>query len=126
MSFAVIAFLIGGLTINANAQSVKKSTSKDKKETVNNKKEKSTTKTDWDKTIKDYEQAVETCLNLYQAMNQNSSKGVKVDIKEFNASLAAAETQKANIDKRKKELNRVQTSRFNTATQKLSKVYEKH
>lgn len=125
MSFAVIAFLIGGLTINANAQSVKKAAAKEKKETVSPKKEKSTTKADWDKTIKEYEQAVETCLNLYQAMNQKESKGVKVDVKEFNASLTTAETLKTKIEKGKKELTRVQTSRFNTATQKLSKVYEK-
>ena len=126
MSFAVIAFLIGGLTVNANAQSLKKSSSsKAKKENVNAKKEQ-TKKVDWEKTLKDYEKAVDDCLNLYQAMNAKDSKGKTVDPKEFNTKLAKAEGLRSKLENGLKNLNRSQTSRFNSATQKLTKVYEKN
>ena len=54
MTFAIVAFLIGGLSINANAQEKKTTTSKAKTETVQGKE-------NYDQMLKDYE----TNINLY-------------------------------------------------------------
>lgn len=84
MTFAVMAFLIGGLTINANAQE-KKVEKKAKVENTQNQKKLGVNKAvDIDKMLKDYGTNVDKYIETYKAalkgdksVNKNTYEGYK-------------------------------------------------
>ena len=84
MTFAVMAFLIGGLTINSNAQE-KKTVTKSKVETTQTIQTNSTSqKLDIDKTLKEYGINVDKYIETYKAalkgdksVNKNTYEGYK-------------------------------------------------
>jgi type III secretory pathway component EscV len=125
LTFAILALLLGGLTVNANAQ---KRTKSNAKETAVAKKVGK--EVDWEKTLKEYEGAVDQCVSIYKKM-QKAQKEVKDEngyknlVKQFNDSLAKAEGLKAQLEKVRSELTRSQVNRFNKANKKLAKVYIK-
>lgn len=118
-----MALLLGGFAFNASAQTELKFNNKGKssKVVVKNAQAKGE---DLNKEITKYENAVEECLNIYNAM-QTKTGQVKYTAKDFNTALEHAEALKAQIEKSKANLNRTQANRFNKATEKLLKVYQK-
>lgn len=134
MTFAIMALLLGGLTLNANAQDKKVTTGKQTKQNVSvtskkaddkkkaEEKEKLAKAEDWTSLIKEFEVAVDQTVKAYEKMQ---ATGGKADPKEFNKYLAQAEGLQARIDKAKEVLDRTQSSRFAKAKEKLSKVYKK-
>ena len=120
LTFAMMAFLLGGFAFNANAQ-VRTTKPADKKAV---KSEVTKNKTDMDKTIKDFEQAVDKCVSLYKGLKNNDAKA-KNNTKEFDTALAKAEQLKTNIEKSKDQLNKSQSERFQKAVDKLKQVYIK-
>lgn len=121
LTFVIMAFLMGGFVLSANAQNTLNFKNKSKKAVVKNPQ---VTGEDWNKVLTDYENAVENCLNVYNAM-QNKDNSIKANSDEFERYLNQAETLKNKLEKAKASLNRTQVNRFNKATQKLSKVYQK-
>lgn len=120
----MMALLLVGFAFNASAQSALKvnTNKKNAKVTLNESQIKGA---DLEKKLKDYEKAVERCLTLYHAINTKDATVKDANPKEFNTALSQAETLKNQIEKAKDGLNRSQVSRFNAATKKLLKVYQK-
>lgn len=121
LTFAIMALLMGGFAFNANAQD---RTAKPQKKAVIEKKADKPATTDMEKTLKQFEQAVDKCVSLHKAL-QNQGDNAKNATKEFNAALAKAETLKSNIEKAKDGMSRSQVDRFQKAVAKLSQVYIK-
>ena len=149
--FVLMACLMGGLTINANAQvkiqkadnkkeakteEVKKEGKEVKKELkeVNKEANKASSKTvsmegkktvkmvDWNSEIKEYGLIVDKCVKLYKNLN---TKDAKVNTEDFNKSVKMALAQKEKIEKSKDQLNRTQVARFKKITKKLDKILTK-
>ncbi|MCR5645194.1 MAG: hypothetical protein K6F96_02220 [Bacteroidales bacterium] len=122
LTFVVMAILLGGFAVNANAQNVMKykANDKNKKEVMQEVKAKGE---NWDKVLDEYDQAVDRCLTLYDAMQKKDSSA-KASEKDFNKALSQAEALKAKINKAKNTLTRAQVKRFDTASKKLLRVYE--
>lgn len=122
LTFVVMAILLGGFAVNANAQNVMKykANDKNKKEVMQEVKAKGE---NWDKVLDEYDQAVDRCLTLYDAMQKKDSSA-KASEKDFNKALSQAEALKAKINKAKDTLTRAQVKRFDTASKKLLRVYE--
>lgn len=122
LTFVVMAILLGGFAVNANAQNVMKykANDKNKKEVMQEVKAKGE---NWDKVLDEYDQAVDRCLTLYDAMQKKDSSA-KASEKDFNKALSQAEALKAKINKAKDKLTRAQVNRFNNASKKLLRVYE--
>lgn len=132
LTFAIVALLMGGFAINADAQN-RKSAKQTKKEAVSTKKKVATVETTEAGTtknvvnnkcetlVKDFEQAVDQCVAAYKA--KEKSQGAKET--NFDKLLAKAEDLKAKIEKSKEDLNKDQADRFAKATAKLMQVYTK-
>ena len=122
LTFVVMAILLGGFTVNANAQNVMKykANDKNKKEVMQEVKAKGE---NWDKVLDEYDQAVDKCLTLYDAMLKKDSSA-KASEKDFNKALSQAEALRDKINKAKSTLTRAQVKRFDTASKKLLRVYE--
>lgn len=118
LTFVIMAFLMGGMVFNANAQD-RKDTKKAKKETVSKK----VVKEDWNKTLKEYEAAVDNCVSVFNKMQKDP--GNKTLGNEFNKALQKAETLKSKLENAKAQLDRTQVDRLNKANKKLSVVYAK-
>ena len=122
LTFVVMAILLGGFTVSANAQNAMKFKANDKnKKTVMQ--EVKAKGENWDKVLDEYDQAVDKCLTLYDAIQKKDS-GAKASEKDFNKALSQAEALKAKITKAKDTLTRAQVKRFDNASKKLLRVYE--
>ena len=126
LTFAILALLLGGLTVNANAQKRTKSNAKETAAVA----KKAGKEVDWEKTLKEYEAAVDQCVSVYKKVQKaqkeiKNENGYKDLVKQFNDSLAKAEGLKAQLEKVRSELTRSQVNRFNKANKKLAKVYIK-
>lgn len=118
MTFALMALLLGGLTISANAQVKSAKKAAEKKEAA----KKVTTTENWETVLKDFEAAVDETVNAFDVMQKS---GDKKDSAAFNKFLKKAEGLQTKLEKAKNELSKSQGSRFNKAKEKLSKVYKK-
>lgn len=121
MTLAIIAFLMGGFCINANAQN-RKAQNPVKKEATSAKKATATPKEGTDKMVKEYEVAVDQCVAAYKEMQKGSSTNKTGN---FDKLLAKAEDLKAKLDKSKADLTKSQIERVQNATKKLQVVYTK-
>lgn len=119
LTFVIMAFLMGGIVCNANAQNRKDKKSA-KKEAVTSKK---VVKEDWNKTLKEYEVAVDNCVSVFNKLQKD--QGNKTLGNEFNRALQKAENLKSKLENAKAQLDRTQVDRLNKANQKLSQVYAK-
>ena len=118
-----MALLLGGFTLNANAQITMngKNSNTSKKAVIKNAQVKGE---NLDKMLVDYEKAVSDCLTIYYAL-QKKDGPVKYTPEDFNKALNQAETLKNKLEKSKANLNRTQMDRYNKATKKLLQVYQK-
>lgn len=123
LTFALMAIFFGGFVCNASAQEALKGVSKNEGNTVTITNAKATSE-NMNKVLENYEKAVENCLTMYNAL-ENKDTSVKGNAKEFNKALTKAENLRDKLDKTKNSLSRSQVKRFNDATQKLLKVYQK-
>ncbi len=122
-TLAMMALLLGGFAINANAQESLKYKSNKKTNQTTVVVSKDIQGENIEKQLKDYEQAVEQCLTLYNSM-QKGDKTAKSNSKEFQTLLTKAENLKKNLENSRKDMTRSQVNRFNNASKKLLKVYE--
>lgn len=137
LTLAIVALLMGGFALNADAQN-RKAAKPVKKEAVSTKKKVATVETtnaaqskatqtqkvasdENEKLIKTYEQAVDKCLEVYKAIQ----KGENAKNTNFDKLLANAEELKAKIEKSKDSLTEKQADRFKKANSKLMQVYTK-
>ena len=130
MTFAIVAFLIGGLSINANAQDngVKKSKAKVENQDEKQKKqeEKKATKdqtnkvVNYDQMLNDYEMNVDKYIEEYE-------KSLKGDTEKSNYAgyLKKAQDLEAKLLKAKEQLTRAQVDRFQKIQAKLAKALTK-
>ena len=123
LTFAIMAILLGGFTVNANAQKTMKFKANEKNKKVVLQEIKNDKGENWDKVLDEYDVAVDKCLNLYDALQKKDS-GAKASEKDFNKALSQAEALRDKINKAKDTLTRSQVNRFNTASKKLLRVYE--
>ena len=107
-TFAIMAFLLGGLAINASAQEPLKGKTNTKTTTVQT----NINEGGLEKTLSDYEKAVEQCVTLFNAI-QNNDKPAKPSKKEFKKSLTNAENLKKKVENSITALDRTQVDRFN-------------
>ena len=107
MTFAIVAFLIGGLSINANAQNKKPTTaSKAKTETVQG----NAQKENYDKMLKDYETNINLYIDAYEkAMKAGNTTGEKADFLTYQKK--ALDLQ-AKLEKAKDQLTKPQIDTF--------------
>lgn len=119
LTLAIVAFLLGGLSFNASAQ-----TGTSRSIGTAESRSSISAPVDWDKTLDEFDQAVAKCVTLYQNMQKNE-KTAKENQKEFQISLTKAEKLKTAIDKEKNKLSKVQGARFEEICSKLQVVYEK-
>lgn len=122
-TLAMMALLLGGFAINANAQESLKYKSNKKTNQTTVVVSKDIQGENIEKQLKDYEQAVEQCLTLYNSM-QKGDKTAKSNSKEFQTLLTKAENLKKTLENSRKDMTRSQVNRFNNASKKLLKVYE--
>lgn len=130
MTFAIVAFLIGGLSLNANAQdkAVKKSKAKVENQDEKQKKqeEKKATKdqtnkvVNYDQMLNDYEMNVDKYIEEYE-------KSLKGDAEKANYAgyLKKAQDLEAKLLKAKEQLTRAQVDRFQKIQTKLAKALTK-
>ena len=130
MTFAIVAFLIGGLSLNANAQdkAVKKSKAKVENQDEKQKKqeEKKATKdqtnkvVNYDQMLNDYEMNVDKYIEEYE-------KSLKGDTEKSNYAgyLKKAQDLEAKLLKAKEQLTRAQVDRFQKIQAKLAKALTK-
>lgn len=123
LTFAIVAFLLGGFAFNANAQD-RKAQNQSKKQTVSSQKANvgTVTKDSVEKMVKDYEKAVDKCISTYKATLKGDDTAKTAN---FNKVLAETEALKAKLDKSKDLLSKDQSDRVERATQKLAQVYKK-
>ena len=113
MTLAIMAFLVGGIAFNANAQSKKILGGTSKVQ-------------DWTEVLNEYEQAVNTCVAMYQKMQKDDKYAQSESTqKEFQVIMKTAENLKAKLNKNANQLDKKQGERFNALTKKLSQVYIK-
>ena len=119
MTFAVMAFLIGGLTINANAQE-KKVEKKAKVENTQNQKKLGVNKAvDIDKMLKDYGTNVDKYIETYKAalkgdksVNKNTYEGYK----------KTAQKLEGQLEKIKEDMSPTQVKIFEKTNAKFAEA----
>ena len=119
MTFAVMAFLIGGLTINSNAQE-KKTVTKSKVETTQTIQTNSTSqKLDIDKTLKEYGMNVDKYIETYKAalkgdksVNKNTYEGYK----------KTAQKLEGQLEKVKEDMSSTQVKIFEKTKAKFAEA----
>ena len=149
MSFAILAFLMGGLVFNAAAQDTKavKSSKKSSQSSMKFQKKAKMEKADkpgtvnYEQTLKDYEQAVELCLTQYNIIQKGAPKAnskndasykkaeqqYKHACAQIDSSIANAEKLKNVLEdaRNKSLLDRTQVDRLNKANKKFLGLYAK-
>lgn len=149
MSFAFLAFLMGGLVFNTTAQDAKavKNNKKNKQSSVTLQKKakmeqaKKGTTINYEQTLKDYEQAVELCLTQYNIIQKGAPKAnskndasykkaeqqYKQACAQIDSSIANAEKLKNVLEdaRNKSLLDRTQVDRLNKANKKFLGLYAK-
>ncbi|MBO6024407.1 MAG: hypothetical protein J6P83_06085 [Bacteroidales bacterium] len=124
MTFAIVAFLIGGLTINASAQ-VKaakqdnKSTKQAKTEQKVESKAVTGKEVNYDQVIKDYEKNVDSFIKAYEKFLKDGSDENK---KVFESYRDAALKLEGQLDKAKDKLNRTQVDNFKKIKARFAKA----
>lgn len=114
MTFAILAFLLGGFSINANAQDGKQTGKNDSKQVVVN----------WEQKLTEFEQTVNDCVGLYEQM-QDNEKFAKENQTKFNEGLSTAQSLQFELDQNKNQLSKKQGVRFNNACRSLKKICQK-
>lgn len=117
MTFAIVAFLIGGLTFNASAQS---KTTKTKGQVVNTQNPKvgtNQTTTNYDQMLKDFE----TNIDKYIAAYEKAMKGT-ADKNDFMTYQKKALALQAMLDKAKDKLNPNQVEQYIKLKAKLAEA----
>lgn len=149
MTFAIVAFLIGGLSINANAQDVKVKKSKAKVENQDEKQKKAEKQAaaeaekkaamdaekkaakkatkdqankvvNYDQMLNDYESNVDNYIKMYEASLKSGS-----DNSNYATYLKKAQDLEAKLTKAKEQLSRSQVDRFVKIQTKLAKALTK-
>lgn len=111
MTFAIVAFLVGGFTINASAQEKVKAKTEQQQKEVN-----------YDKMLDDYE----TNVDLYIAAYEKSLKADQGDkVGDYSGYLKKAQDLENKLLKDKEKLNRSQADRFQKIQKKLAKALTK-
>ena len=124
MTFAIVAFLIGGLTINASAQvNTAKQAAKSATKATTEKKVESKAVTgqevNYDQLIKDYEKNVDSFIKAYEKFLKDGSDDSK---KAYESYRDAALTLEGQLDKAKDKLNRTQVDNFKKIKAKFAKA----
>ena len=125
MTFAIVAFLIGGLTINASAQV--KTAKQDNKSTKQAKTEqkvdsKAAAEKDvvnYDQMLKDYEKNVDSFIKAYEKFLKDGSDDSK---KAYESYRDAALKLEGQLDNAKDKLNRTQVDNFKKIKAKFAKA----
>ena len=104
MTFAIVAFLIGGLSINANAQNKKPATtSKAKTETVQGKE-------NYDQMLKDYETNINLYIEAYEkAMKAGNTTSDKTNFMTYQKKALDLQTK---LEKAKDKMTQSQIDTF--------------
>ena len=104
MTFAIVAFLIGGLSINANAQNKKPATtSKAKTETVQGKE-------NYDQMLKDYETNINLYIEAYEkAMKAGNTTSDKTNFMTYQKKALDLQTK---LEKAKDKMTQSQMDTF--------------
>lgn len=121
MTFAIVAFLIGGFTINASAQVDKASNSSKKtetKKTDNTVKSNSQTgqKVDYEQVLKDYESYINKYIENYKQFLKEGDSS-KID---WKTPLKKAQDLEKKLENAKKDLNDKQIEKFLKLKEKLA------
>lgn len=116
MTFAIVAFLIGGLTINANAQ--EKKVKKDVKvENTQSQTQAQAQKTvNYDKLLKDFEFNVNNYITTYE----KALKDGTLDKSDYMTYLKKAQDLQTQLNNNKDKLNKEQTEYFKRVSKKLA------
>lgn len=114
MTFAIVAFLIGGFTINASAQAPVKTKAKTEKQ--------SKTKADnYDKMLKDYESYINKYIAAYEKFLKGGNSNDKNDYMTYQKKAleiqGKLEKAKENLSKPQLELFEQLKARFDAALQ---------
>ena len=115
MTLAIVAFLIGGLGINANAQNKKTLEKAPQENTAGNKEQ-----PNYDKMLKDYEYNVNQYIAYYEKALSGDKTATSDKAPTFNTYLKKAQELEATLEKAKDKLNRTQISNFLRIKQKLA------
>ena len=119
MTFAIVAFLIGGFAINANAQEDNASKSKKTETTTNN--NVTVQKVDYDQMLKDYETYINQYIEKYkQSLKEGTSS--KVD---WKTPLKKAQELQQKLENAKKDLNDKQIAKFVKLKEKLAEALKR-
>lgn len=119
MTFAVMAFLIGGLTFNASAQDAKGKTKSKAKV------EKTQTEENYDQMLKDYEANVNKYIEAYEKALKGGDKTAEKNGTEYKTYLKKAQELEAKLEKAKDKLNRTQVEKFVKIKEKLAAALTK-
>ena len=120
MTFAIVAFLIGGLTFNASAQSKTTTTKGQVVNTQNPKVGTNQTTTNYDQMLKDFE----TNIDKYIAAYEKAMKGT-ADKNDFMTYQKKALDLQAKLEKAKDKLNQNQVDQFLKLKAKLAEALKR-
>lgn len=105
MTFAIVAFLIGGLSINANAQDKKPTTNKSKTETTQGNE-------NYEQMLKDYETNINLYIAAYDKAMKAGENGVSSAKPDFMTYQKKALDLQAKLEKSKDKLTQAQIETF--------------
>ena len=120
MTFAIVAFLIGGFTISANAQNDDAKTSnKEKAKVENAAKDNASTvqKVDYDQMLKDYETYINKYIQNYKQSLKNNASSKAAD---WQTPLKKAQDLEKKLENAKKNLTDDQIAKFLKLKEKLA------
>lgn len=107
--FAILACLLGGFTMKANAQIQKEDV-----QAAQN----------FDNTLQKFDDATNKCVAMFKEM-QGDEKYAKEHQSEYQKVVTNAENLRNKIERNKEKLNKKQLERYENICEKLQQIYQK-